>query len=52
MRRTADVVVGATQADHVAPNAIIARGSWSDAGLKRLARWLTDGATDRPHVRF
>ncbi len=46
-------VGGPTQADHVTPNAIIgARGSWSVAGVKRFARWLTDGATDRPHLRF
>lgn len=42
-----------TQAVHVTPDAIMAaRGSWDVAGVKRFARWLTDGATDRPHLRF
>lgn len=46
--------VETAQAIHVTPNAIMAaRGSWKDfAGAKRFARWLTDGATERPHLRF
>ena len=38
---------------HITPNVIIAtRGVWDFGALKRFAAWLTDGATDRPHLRF
>ncbi|CAA9483014.1 MAG: hypothetical protein AVDCRST_MAG65-1567 [uncultured Solirubrobacteraceae bacterium] len=43
----------ATESIHVTPNAIMAsRGIWDLGGVVRFARWLTDGATDRPHLRF
>ena len=44
---------GAKPAFHITPNVIIAtRGVWDFGALKRFAAWLTDGATDRPHLRF
>ncbi len=44
---------GTTESMHVTPNVIMSSGgSWNLAGVTRFARWLTDGATDRPHLRF
>lgn len=41
------------QSLHVTPNAVVAtRGAWDFGTVKRFAQWLTDGATDRPHLRF
>ena len=38
---------------HVTPNVVVVtRGAWDFGMVKRFAQWLTDGATDRPHLRF
>lgn len=44
---------GSRESLHVTPNAVVVtRGAWDFGILKRFAQWLTDGATDRPHLRF